>query len=114
MLITNDLKVFNQVYNAASKANKIISMLIKTFAFLDLQSYRTLYCAFVRQQLEFAVSAWNSFLKKDILKLEKVQRRATKFAPGLRNIVVKRHLLLIDAVLCVLRFTCLLSVSAEH
>ena len=26
------------------------------------------------------------FLRKDILKLEKVQRRATKFAPGLRNI----------------------------
>ena len=46
----------------------------------------------MRPQLEFAVSAWNPYLKKDIEALETVQRRATKKAPGLRNLSYEERL----------------------
>ena len=39
----------------------------------------------MRPQLEYGVSAWNPCLKRDIETLERVQRRATKKAPGLRG-----------------------------
>ena len=36
--------------------------------------------------MEFAVQAWNPYLKKDIECLEKIQHRATKLVPELRNL----------------------------
>ena len=35
--------------------------------------------------MEYAVAAWNPYLRKDVDKLERVQRRATKVAHCMRN-----------------------------
>ena len=39
----------------------------------------TLYTAMVRPHLEYASGAWNPHLKKDINKLENIQRKASRF-----------------------------------
>ena len=39
----------------------------------------------MRPQLEFCVSTWNLNVKKDIGILERLQKRTTKKAPGLRG-----------------------------
>ena len=39
---------------------------------------KTLYTAFVRLHLEYAVPVWNPHQKKDVLALESVRRLATK------------------------------------
>ena len=36
--------------------------------------------------MEIAVKAWNPYLKKDIECLEKIQHRATKLVPELKNL----------------------------
>jgi hypothetical protein len=59
--------------------------LFNTFTYIDLKSYRTLYCAFVRSQLEFAEPVWSPHMERHIEKVERIQRRATKRAPGLAN-----------------------------
>ena len=85
VIITNDLKSTEQVKIAASKANKMLGLLLNTFNYLDLETFKVLYNSYVRPQLEFGVSAWNPYLKRDIETLERVQRRATKKAPCLRG-----------------------------
>ena len=52
-----------------SKNRKYVSLLFKSL---------------VRPILEYVVPVWSPYLKKDIKELEKVQRRATKCALGMR------------------------------
>ena len=45
-----------------------------------------IYPTYIRPHIEFANSAWNPYLQKDIKILEKVQRRATKVPNKLRKL----------------------------
>lgn len=92
VIISNDLKSSQHINLITTKANKMLGLILNTFSYLDLKSFRQLYCSFVRSQLEFAMSAWNPYLIKDIEALELVQRRATKRAPGLRSLSYEERL----------------------
>ena len=47
--------------------------------FRDVLTLRTPYCALVRSQLEYGSVIWSPFTARNITKLERVQRRKTKF-----------------------------------
>ena len=51
-----------------------------------------LYKTIVRPYLEYCIQAWRPYHKTDIDILERVQRRATKIIPKLRNISYEMHL----------------------
>ena len=51
-----------------------------------------LYKAIVRPHLEYCIRAWNPHLRKDVDMLEKIQRRATKLIPELRDLAYEERL----------------------
>ena len=63
--------------NKASKiANSVIAQIKNSFTYFDSSLVKLLYVSLVRPHLEYAVSVWNPYLRKDIDKIESVQHRA--------------------------------------
>ena len=83
VMVSSDLKVDQHITKITTTANKMLGLLLNSFSFIDQKSYRTLYCTFVRSQLEFAEPVWSPHMEMHIEKLERIQRRASKHAPGL-------------------------------
>ena len=86
-----NMKVSEQCIIAASKGNQVY--------WNDSQKYNKekslivpLYKAIVRPHLEYCIQAWSPNLRKDIDMLEKIQRRATKLIPGLRDLRYEERL----------------------
>ena len=48
--------------------------------------------AIVRPHLEYCIHAWKPYLRKDLVMLEKVQRRTIKLIPGLRDLSYEERL----------------------
>ena len=66
ILISNDLKWENQVNKAAKTANSVIAQIKNIFTYFDSSLVKLLYVSLVRPHLEYAVSVWNPYLRKDI------------------------------------------------
>ena len=56
IILTPDFKFGAQASHAASKANRILGMLKRTFLSRDVELWTSLYRTYIRPQLEFAVS----------------------------------------------------------
>ena len=63
--------------------------------YFDPELVRLLYVSLIRSHLEYAVSVWNLYLKKDVENLENVQHRASRLCPGIgvRSYEEKRKIL---------------------
>jgi hypothetical protein len=86
VMISNNLKQDEQVANAVAKAYKALSILRRTFSCWTPNNFKTLYIAYVRPHLEYAVQAWSPYFKKDIEALELVQRKATKLVKEFKHL----------------------------
>ena len=81
-----DIKVSEQCGIAASKGNQILGLIRRTIMYKEKQLIVPLYKAIVRPLLEYCIQAWRPYRKKNIDKLERIQRRATKMIPELRDL----------------------------
>ena len=80
------LKFSKHINTVANKANRILGVIKRTFSYMDSRMFTTLYKTLVRPHVEYANCVWSPFQLKDIETIEKVQRRATKLVPELRNL----------------------------
>jgi ribonuclease P/MRP protein subunit RPP40 len=78
VIIDKSLKFSEHCNKVANTANAILGMIKRTINCKSKSIITRLYKALVRPQLEYCVQVWRPYLKKDIEKIEKVQRRATK------------------------------------
>ena len=90
--ISNDLKWKYQVEQSVNKARMVLGQLKKAFKYWTIQSFKQLYTSLVRPHLEYAIAAWNPYLKRDVALLEAVQEKATYLVPSLRTLSYEERL----------------------
>lgn len=85
VIVDKSLKFSEQSNIAVNSANAALGMIKRNIISRDKNVITKLYKALVRPRLEYCVQAWRPFLRKDINKIERVQRRATKMIFECRN-----------------------------
>ena len=76
VIISGNLKCASQVDKVVLTANRILGMINRSIVTKSKDIILPLYRTLVRPHLEYCIQAWRPYLKQDIDKLEKVQKRA--------------------------------------
>ena len=84
--IDSELKFDEHISRKVRVANAIVGQIRRSFSFLDCDTFRRIYTAFVRPHLEYGQVVWSPHLVKNIIMLENVQVRATKLIDGFANL----------------------------
>ena len=84
--IDSKLKFTHHCQEKVNKANKILGYIRHTFKYLNKDSFLLLYKSLVRPHLEFASCIWSPKHKYNIDLIERVQRRATKLIPQIKEL----------------------------
>ena len=80
LVISENLSWTDHYDNIIARAYKILGLIRRTFSIFHYPSAKIkLYTSLVRSQLTYCTQLWRPYLIKDILNIERVQRRATKF-----------------------------------
>ncbi|XP_057310035.1 uncharacterized protein LOC130648032 [Hydractinia symbiolongicarpus] len=95
VLIDNHLTFSNHISLKVKKANQIMGLIRRTFDYMDNENFVLLFTSLVRPHIEYANTVWCTFLKKDMLIVENVQRRATKMLPGMKDLTYDERLRLL-------------------
>ena len=85
VVFDDKLKFHDYTAKVTTKANRILSMIKKSFEYLDSGMLSKLFTTLVRPILEYSNAIWGSLFTLDQRKVEKVQRRATHLLPSLHD-----------------------------
>ncbi len=75
-----------KVLTAANKAREMLYFIKMSFTCLTKKIFISIYRALVRPHLEQSIQVNCPYLKKDIYHLERIQRAATRWVKGLRDL----------------------------
>ena len=76
------MKWDGHICKTVKKANGILGFLRRNLKHCPTTLKETAYKSLVRSILDYGASIWDPYLKKDILDVEAVQRRAARFVTG--------------------------------
>ena len=88
--ISNSCLPGEQCAQAAKKANQVLGQINRSFSCKTMDVMTQIYKVFVRPHLEYAVTAWSPWLRKDVEALEKIQHRATRRMSDVRGTYPER------------------------
>ena len=77
--LQDDGKWTKHIENCTKKANRALGFIRRNFGRCPESIKESLYTAMVRPHLEYASGAWSPHLKKDINRLDNIQRKASRF-----------------------------------
>ena len=80
VLLHDSLSWSNHITRTAAKASQLFNFLRRNLSNCSPSVKATAYLTIVRPVLEYAASVWDPYQQNDILSLEKVQRRAARWA----------------------------------
>ena len=92
VIVDSELKFKTHIAKVVNKANSLMGTIRRSFRYLDHQNFKLLYCAQIRSNLEYANAFWHPYRKRDIVLLESVQKKATKYLPGMQNLSYEQRL----------------------
>ena len=79
IIFSSNLSFTEHYYHIICKANRSLGIIRRTFQTSSITAKKKLYLSLVRSQLTYCSPVWHPHLIKDIVALELVQRRATKY-----------------------------------
>ena len=86
------LEFEKHIRGIVNKANRMLGLIKIGFNCLDIVSFKNLYPVLVRPLLEYCVQVWSPYKQKYIDIIERVQERATKLVPSVRNLPYEERL----------------------
>ena len=92
VIIDSKLTFEAHINEKVNKANKMAGVIRRAFQFLTPKIFVPLYKSLVRCHLDYAASVWGPYRIKDIEQIESVQRRATKYLPGFKDLPYEERL----------------------
>ena len=85
VLVSDNCLPGNQCALAAKKANQVLGQINRSFSCKTKDVMLQIFKVFVRPHLEYAVTAWSPWHKKDADALERIQHRATRRMSDVRG-----------------------------
>ena len=85
VIVCDNLKPSKHIDEVVLKANRILGLINRTVESKYKETVLPLYLQLVRPHLEYCVQAWRPYCKKDIEKLERVQKRAVRMIRNLKG-----------------------------
>ena len=92
VVVDKTMKFSEHINSTVSKANATLGMIRRSITCKSRTIITKLYKALVRPKLEYCVQAWRPYLQKDIDKIERVQRRATKMIEDCKSLCYEDRL----------------------
>ena len=86
VIVQDSLKVNMQVQSAVRKANAMLAFVSRGLEYKIWVVLLRLYKALVRPHLEYSEQFSAPYLRKDVLALERIQRRFKKMIPGMKSL----------------------------
>jgi len=71
---------------------QVLGLIKRKFVLNDEEDFRLLFNGFVRPHLEYCVSVWSPYLRKDIECLENVRHRGLKLVKNMKNKLYEKRL----------------------
>jgi len=92
ILIDSKLKFHEQCSAVIAKANKLLGMIRQSFEYTNTDMILRLYKSLVRPIIEYGNIIWGPHYTMDQQAIKKIQRRATKLIPELRDLNYQERL----------------------
>ena len=96
VIFDNHLHFDIHIDASINRANRLLGEIRRTFTFLDKYSFLTIYKSLVRPILEYGNCIWSPIFKRQSIKIENVQRRATRLLPELTDMSYDERLKQLD------------------
>ena len=85
VVVQQNLDWSQHIGKAVKKANQVLGLISRSYEYKSIHNILPLYKSLVRPHLEYAVQVWRPYKQKDIDRIERIQKRATRMIKGLEN-----------------------------
>ena len=89
---TESLTPDKHINKITGEVMNLLRRIKMSFTYMDVEMMRILISSLIRPRLEYAAVVWSPHTKKNIRKLERVQRAATKMVPELSELTYEERL----------------------